>query len=62
MAELYHTIYIQKNIDPDTILAVFILREFGDLKYPGITQANIHLLDKMPVSGLYCRVSYDCRQ
>lgn len=48
MAELYHTIYVQQEIDPDSLIAIFVLKEFGDFLYPGIGQAKIDVVESMP--------------
>jgi hypothetical protein len=48
MAELYHTIYTHKELNPDLLIALFLLKEYGDQKYPGIHQAHIEILDALP--------------
>lgn len=48
MAELYHTIYSHEDITPDHVIAGFLLKEFGDSKYPGIHQARFEVSKKLP--------------
>lgn len=48
MAELYHTIYCGKQVNPDLAVAVFLLREMGDTRYPGINQARVKALELLP--------------
>ncbi|MBU1118840.1 hypothetical protein KKH43_03090 [Patescibacteria group bacterium] len=47
MAELFHTIYVPKDITPDTLIAVFLLKEFGDTIFPGIHQARIDRISEL---------------
>src|SRR3989344_4883964 len=39
----YKRIIIPSSLHPDTILAIFLLRKFGSLKYPGIDTAEIDI-------------------
>lgn len=47
MAELYHTIYVHKDLNPDLVIALFLLKEYGDTVYPGITQARIEVMEEL---------------
>jgi len=43
-----HTIAIYRRLHTDNICAVFLLQEFGENLFPGITEANVVLWDKVP--------------
>jgi len=44
----YKKIIIPTNLHPDTIIAIFILKEFGKEAYPGIENAEIEILNTIP--------------
>lgn len=48
MAELYHTIYIYKDLDPDLLIALYLLKEQGGERYPGIHQARVEVAGELP--------------
>ena len=44
----YKKIIIPTNLHPDTIIAIFILKDFGKEAYPGIAEAEIEILNTIP--------------
>lgn len=44
----YHTIVLPTRSQPDTIVAIFILRRFGEITFPGISKAKIDFWQMMP--------------
>ncbi len=44
----YHTIITMPVFQPDTIVAVIILKKFGEAKYPGVSSAQIKYLSQLP--------------
>lgn len=43
-----HTIVMYPRPHPDPICALFLLREFGEQKFPGITKAKVEYWNKLP--------------
>ena len=45
---VFHTIVLPVRPQPDTIVAIFILKRFGEIKFPGIREAKIEFWTIMP--------------
>lgn len=43
-----HTIAIFPKVQPDTVIAVFLLHEFGEKEFPGIRESNLEFWTALP--------------
>ncbi len=44
----YHTIILFPKLQPDTLLALFLLKRFGEAKFPGVKEAQVEFWTKLP--------------
>ncbi len=44
MSLIFHTIVLPVRPQPDTLVAIFLLKEYGEVKFPGIKNAKIESL------------------
>ncbi len=44
----YHTIALFPKLQPDTLLALFLLKKFGEKKFPGVSQAKLKFWTQLP--------------
>jgi hypothetical protein len=51
MNKTFHKIILPARPQPDTIVAIFFLKNFGKDKYPGLTEAEIEILQELPKGG-----------
>jgi len=47
-AERYHTIVLPTRAQPDTLVAIFLLKKFGESRFPGIKEAEIDFWQVVP--------------
>src|SRR4030042_683637 len=50
MQKFFHKIILPARPQPDTIVAIFFLKNFGKEKYPGLAEAEIEILQELPKS------------
>ena len=58
MAPHFHTVVIPVRPQPDTLAAIFLLKQFGREKYPGIEEARVEINNSIgnePTSVLHAR-------
>lgn len=48
MEKVYWKIIIPSSLHPDTILGIFLLKQFGGAKYPGIENATVEIMQSLP--------------
>ena len=48
MKIVYQKIILPTRPQPDTIVAIFLLREFGKEKYPGLEEAELEIRQELP--------------
>lgn len=48
MNKKYHTIILYPKLQPDTLLALFLLKRFGEEKFPGVKEAQVEFWTNLP--------------